>query len=100
MTICGTDLHILKGDAPSCQPATVPRHEGVGIGDAVGPGVSAFKPGDRVQTSGMTMLLQFVVSFGFILPVNAPQNMLAATVLLGIFALTYWSWMGYMTQAA
>ena len=26
---------------------------------------------------GMTMLLQFVVSFGFILPVNAPQNMIA-----------------------
>lgn len=67
---------------------------------------------------GMTMLLQFVVSFGFILPVNAPQNMiaygtdtfeardfvrtglvitLAATLLLVIFALTYWPWMGYMT---
>ena len=26
---------------------------------------------------GMTMILQFVVSFGFILPVNAPQNMVA-----------------------
>jgi anion transporter len=67
---------------------------------------------------GMTMLLQFVVSFGFILPVNAPQNMIAygtdtfeardfvrtglvitaaASVLLLVFGLTYWPWMGYMT---
>ena len=72
-----------------------------------------------INVVGMTMLLQFVVSFGFILPVNAPQNMiaygtdtfdakdfirtglvitLAATVLLVIFALTYWPWMGYMTK--
>jgi anion transporter len=70
---------------------------------------------------GMTMLLQFVVSFGFILPVNAPQNMIAygtgtfaardfvrtglvitavAMVLLVVFALTYWSWMGYLVKAA
>ncbi len=69
---------------------------------------------------GMTMLLQFVVSFGFILPVNAPQNMiaygtdtfdardfirtglvitLAAMALLVVFALTYWPWMGYLTKA-
>ena len=67
---------------------------------------------------GMTMILQFVVSFGFILPVNAPQNMiaygtntfeardfirtgivitLAATILLVVFALTYWPWMGLLT---
>ena len=73
-----------------------------------------------INVVGMTMLLQFVVSFGFILPVNAPQNMiaygtdtfdakdfirtglvitLAATVLLVVFALTYWPWMGYMTKA-
>jgi anion transporter len=71
-----------------------------------------------INVIGMTMLLQFVVSFGFILPVNAPQNMiaygtgtfdardfvrtglvitLAATALLVVFALTYWPWMGYMT---
>jgi di/tricarboxylate transporter len=70
---------------------------------------------------GMTMLLQFVVSFGFILPVNAPQNMIAygtgtfaardfvrtglvitavGMVLLVVFALTYWSWMGYLVKAA
>ena len=73
-----------------------------------------------INVVGMTMLLQFVVSFGFILPVNAPQNMiaygtdtfdakdfirtglvitLAATVQLVFFALTYWPRMGYMTKA-
>ena len=72
-----------------------------------------------INVVGMTMLLQFVVSFGFILPVNAPQNMiaygtdtfdakdfirtglmitLAAMVLLVIFSLTYWPWMGYMSK--
>jgi solute carrier family 13 (sodium-dependent dicarboxylate transporter), member 2/3/5 len=66
---------------------------------------------------GMTMLLQFVVSFGFILPVNAPQNMVAygtetftvkdfvktglvltATgyALVLLLGATYWSWMGYL----
>ncbi|QNK73238.1 DASS family sodium-coupled anion symporter [Variovorax sp. PAMC28562] len=74
-----------------------------------------------INVIGMTMLLQFVVSFGFILPVNAPQNMiaygtdtfeardfirtglmvtLAAAVLLVIFSLTYWPWMGYMTLSS
>ena len=73
--------------------------------------------GAGINVIGMTMLLQFVVSFGFILPVNAPQNMiaygtgtfdsrdfvrtglvitLAALVLLVVFSLTYWPWMGYM----
>ena len=68
---------------------------------------------------GMTMLLQFVVSFGFILPVNAPQNMVAygtdtftvrdfvrtgllLTVigfgLVLLLGATYWSWMGYLTK--
>jgi alcohol dehydrogenase len=50
-TICGTDLHILKGDVPSCQPGRILGHEGVGIVDAAGPGVTAFKPGDRVLIS-------------------------------------------------
>jgi sodium-dependent dicarboxylate transporter 2/3/5 len=66
---------------------------------------------------GMTMLLQFVVSFGFILPVNAPQNMVAygtgtfavrdfvrsglALTAIGyalvlILGATYWRWMGYL----
>jgi alcohol dehydrogenase len=50
-TICGSDLHILKGDVESCQPGRILGHEGVGIVDAVGPGVVAFKPGDRVLIS-------------------------------------------------
>lgn len=68
---------------------------------------------------GMTMLLQFVVSFGFILPVNAPQNMVAygtdtfivkdfvrtglvltviGFALVLLLGATYWSWMGYLTK--
>jgi alcohol dehydrogenase len=46
-TICGTDLHILKGDVPTCQPGPILGHEGVGIVDKVGPAVTVFKPGDR-----------------------------------------------------
>ncbi|MFZ6673538.1 zinc-dependent alcohol dehydrogenase family protein [Undibacterium sp. Xuan67W] len=50
-TICGTDLHILKGDVPSCVPGRILGHEGVGIVEAVGPSVSAFKVGDHVLIS-------------------------------------------------
>src|SRR5882762_6926079 len=50
-TICGTDLHILKGDVPTCQPGRILGHEGVGIIDKVGPAVTAFKPGDHVLIS-------------------------------------------------
>jgi len=76
----------------------------------------------QVQTPGMnivgmTMILQFVVSFGFILPVNAPQNMVAygtdtfaakdfirtglaltvvAYLLVLLFGVTYWPWLGYV----
>ncbi|MEO8298959.1 MAG: zinc-dependent alcohol dehydrogenase family protein [Burkholderiales bacterium] len=50
-TICGTDLHILKGDVATCLPGTVLGHEGVGVIDTVGAGVTAFKPGDRVLIS-------------------------------------------------
>jgi alcohol dehydrogenase len=50
-TICGTDLHILKGDLPSCQPGRILGHEGVGVIDQAGPAVTAFKPGDRVLIS-------------------------------------------------
>ena len=63
----------------------------------------------------MTMILQYVVSFGFILPVNAPQNMIAygtdtfevhdfvragipltiiAFALIMILGATYWKWLG------
>jgi alcohol dehydrogenase len=50
-TICGTDLHILKGDVPSCQPGRILGHEGVGIVESAGPAVTSFKPGDRVLIS-------------------------------------------------
>jgi alcohol dehydrogenase len=53
-TICGTDLHILKGDVPTCQPGRILGHEGVGVVDKVGPAVTAFKPGDRVLISCIT----------------------------------------------
>ncbi len=50
-TICGTDLHILKGDVPSCRPGCILGHEGVGIIDQVGAAVTTFKPADRVLIS-------------------------------------------------
>jgi alcohol dehydrogenase len=50
-TICGTDLHILKGDVPTCKPGRILGHEGVGVVDSVGAGVTTFKPGDRVLIS-------------------------------------------------
>jgi alcohol dehydrogenase len=50
-TICGTDLHILKGDVATCAPGRILGHEGVGIVNSVGAGVSAFKPGDHVLIS-------------------------------------------------
>ena len=50
-TICGTDLHILKGDLPRCQPGRILGHEGVGIVDQVGSAVTVFKPGDHVLIS-------------------------------------------------
>ena len=70
-----------------------------------------------INIVGMTMLLQFVVSFGFILVVNAPQNMVAygtetfqardfvrtglvltviAMVLVMALGATYWRWLGYI----
>ncbi|PRC91739.1 zinc-dependent alcohol dehydrogenase family protein [Solimicrobium silvestre] len=50
-TICGTDLHILKGDVPTCQPGRILGHEGVGIVEQIGAAVTAFKPGDHVLIS-------------------------------------------------
>ena len=50
-TICGTDLHILKGDVRSCEPGRILGHEGIGIVDAVGAAVTAFAVGDRVLIS-------------------------------------------------
>lgn len=50
-TICGTDLHILKGDVPSCQPGRILGHEGVGVVEKAGSSVTEFKPGDPVLIS-------------------------------------------------
>jgi alcohol dehydrogenase len=50
-TICGTDLHILKGDVPSCAPGRILGHEGVGTISEVGMGVTGFGKGDSVLIS-------------------------------------------------
>lgn len=73
--------------------------------------------GGGVNVLGLTMILQYVVSFGFILPVNAPQNMIAygtdtftvrdfvrtgvpltviAYICILFLASTYWKWLGYV----
>src|SRR5579862_5178232 len=53
-TICGTDLHILKGDVPETTPGTILGHEAVGTIQEVGPSVTTVKPGDRVLMSCVT----------------------------------------------
>ncbi|MDB4998285.1 MAG: threonine dehydrogenase/Zn-dependent dehydrogenase [Myxococcaceae bacterium] len=50
-TICGTDLHILKGDLPTVTKGRILGHEGTGTVEQVGEGVSSFKAGDRVIIS-------------------------------------------------
>ncbi len=50
-TICGTDLHILKGDVPTCEAGRTLGHEGVGVVESVGEGVGTIKVGDRVLIS-------------------------------------------------
>ncbi len=70
-----------------------------------------------INILGMTMILQYTICFGYILPVNAPQNMIAystgyitandflktgipmtiaALVMIWIFSMTYWHWLGYV----
>jgi alcohol dehydrogenase len=51
VTICGTDLHILKGDVPTVQKGRVLGHEAVGTVVDVGAGVTALAKGDRVLAS-------------------------------------------------
>ncbi|MED5799928.1 alcohol dehydrogenase catalytic domain-containing protein [Gordonia sp. Z-3] len=53
-TICGTDLHILKGDVPAVTAGRVLGHEGVGVVTEVGPDCSKVKVGDRVIISCVT----------------------------------------------
>jgi threonine dehydrogenase-like Zn-dependent dehydrogenase len=50
-TICGTDLHILKGDVPTCTPGRILGHEGVGVVDKVG---NAVTPAASSPTSAFT----------------------------------------------
>src|SRR6202451_1255841 len=50
-TICGTDLHILKGDVPDCKPGTVLGHEAVGTVLEIGANVHTVAVGDRVLLS-------------------------------------------------
>ncbi|MGI5358806.1 zinc-dependent alcohol dehydrogenase family protein [Streptomyces sp. CA-252508] len=51
VTICGTDLHIVKGDVPEVTPGTVLGHEAVGEVVEVGSDVRTVRPGDRVLIS-------------------------------------------------
>ena len=50
-TICGTDLHILKGDVPTITDGRILGHEGVGIIEEVGTNVLDFHKGDKVLIS-------------------------------------------------
>ena len=45
--VCHTDLHFMKGEMPAPVPV-VPGHEGAGIVEKVGPGVTTLQPGDHV----------------------------------------------------
>lgn len=54
VTICGSDLHILKGDVPAVTPGRILGHEAVGTVEAVGSGVKTVNPGDRVLVSCIT----------------------------------------------
>ena len=53
-TICGTDLHILKGDVPEVKPGTILGHEAVGTIVEIGAAVTTLAPGDRVLVSCIT----------------------------------------------
>jgi alcohol dehydrogenase len=53
-TICGTDLHILKGDVPAVKPGTILGHEAVGTVTEIGAAVSTLAVGDRVLVSCIT----------------------------------------------
>lgn len=57
-TICGTDLHILKGDVPSVSDGRILGHEGIGVVEQVGSGVTEFHVGDRVIISCITSCMK------------------------------------------
>lgn len=53
-TICGTDLHILKGDVPTVTDGRILGHEGMGVVEEVGAAVTTFQAGDKVLISCIT----------------------------------------------
>ncbi len=57
-TICGTDLHILKGDLPAVTDGRILGHEGIGVIEKVGAGVTSFKVGDKVIISCVTACMK------------------------------------------
>lgn len=57
-TICGTDLHILKGDLPAVIDGRILGHEGIGAVEQVGTGVSEFQVGDKVIISCVSACLK------------------------------------------
>jgi alcohol dehydrogenase len=57
-TICGTDLHILKGDLPAVTNGRILGHEGIGVVEQVGSEVSEFQVGDKVIVSCVTACLK------------------------------------------
>jgi alcohol dehydrogenase len=57
-TICGTDLHILKGDLPAVTDGRILGHEGIGVVEQVGSGVSEFQVGDKVIISCVSACLK------------------------------------------
>ena len=57
-TICGTDLHILKGDLPAVTDGRILGHEGIGVVEQVGTGVSEFHVGEKVIISCVTACLK------------------------------------------
>ena len=52
-TICGTDLHILRGEYP-VKPGLIIGHEPVGVIEELGDGVTGYKVGDRVLVGAIT----------------------------------------------
>jgi alcohol dehydrogenase len=53
-TICGSDLHILKGDVPTVAEGRILGHEGIGVIEEAGDAVSSFRKGDKVVISCIT----------------------------------------------
>jgi alcohol dehydrogenase len=53
-TICGTDLHIMKGDVPEVEDGRILGHEGIGVIEETGASVTGFKKGDKVLISCIT----------------------------------------------